>query len=129
MLDTYILISTIMFIGMGAAIFIALLPLLLIQHFIYKKLLDPAYFNNNHFSLYELSIYDSFPLFFIKTLAYVRAIVFPKTMLKRFKQRILVPNKKPFVYFLALLSMIIIIYCGIVLLNTGIMAIFYYNNY
>ena len=128
MLDNYIMISTVLFLGMGAAIFIALFPLLLAQHFVYKKLLDPTYFNNNYFSLNELAIYNSFPLFLIKTIAYIRAIVFPKTMQKRFETRIIKPKENKFIYFLAWLTMLIIIYCGLVLVNTAIMAIFHYSN-
>jgi len=127
MLDKYIMISTVLFLGMGAAIFIALFPLLLAQHIVYKKLLDPTYFNNNYFSLHELAIYNSFPLFLIKTIAYIRAIVFPKTMQKRFGTRIINPKEKKFIYFLAWLTMLIIIYCGLVLVNTTIMAIFHYT--
>lgn len=126
MLDKYIMISTVLFLGMGVAIFIVLFPLLLTQHFVYKKLLDPTYFNNNYFSLHELAIYNSFPLFLIKTIAYIRAIVFPKTMQKRFERRIVNPKEKKFIYYLAWLTMLIIIYCGLVLVNTAIMATFHY---
>ena len=128
MIDKYIVISTVLFLGMGVAIFIVLFPLLLAQHFIYKKLLDPHYFNNNHFSLYELSIYNSFPLFLIKTITYIRAIVFPKTMLKRFKTKIIDSRENRAAYFLAWLAMLIIIYCGAVLVNTVVMAILFYSN-
>lgn len=128
MIDKYIIISTVLFLGMGFAIFMALFPLLLVQHFIYKKILDPIYFNNKHFSLSELSIYNSFPLFLIKVITYIRAIAFPKTMLKRFKTKIIIPKENKTIYFLAWLSMLIIIYCGIVLINTLIMAILFYSN-
>lgn len=127
MLDKYILISTVLFLGMGASIFIVMLPLLIIQHFIYKNVLDPKYFNIEHFSLTELSIYNSSPLLLIKTITYIRAIVFPATMRKRFALKIIKPNENRLIYILALLTMLMIIYCGLVLLNTGIMAIFYYS--
>lgn len=128
MIDKYIIISTVLFLGMGGAIFIVLFPLLLVQHFIYKKMLDPTYFNNNYFSLHELAIYNSFPLFLIKTIAYIRAIVFPKTMRKRFESKTIIPKENKVIYFLAWVSMLIIIYCGIVLINTVIMAVLFYSN-
>jgi len=128
MIDKYIIISTVLFLGMGGAIFIVLFPLLLVQHFIYKKTLDPTYFNNNYFSLHELAIYNSFPLFLIKTIAYIRAIVFPKTMQKIFESKIIIPKENKVIYFIAWASMLIIIYCGIVLINTVIMAILFYSN-
>jgi len=128
MIDKYIIISTVLFLGMGGAIFIVLFPLLLVQHFIYKKTLDPTYFNNNYFSLHELAIYNSFPLFLIKTIAYIRAIVFPRTMRKRFESKIIIPKENKVTYFLAWISMLIIIYCGIVLINTVIMAVLFYSN-
>jgi len=43
MIDKYIIISAVLFLGMGVAIFIVLFPLLLVQHFIYKKILDPLF--------------------------------------------------------------------------------------
>lgn len=128
MLETYILISTILFIGMAVAVFAVQFLLLLILHLIYKKNLDPLYFNEKHFNTYELSIFNSFPLMFMKTIAYIRAIVLPNTMRKRFKHNILKPKDNPVTYALSLVSMLIIAYCVMVLINTGIMAIFYYSN-
>lgn len=113
---------------MSAAVIVGLIPLLFIQHFIYKKVLDHIYFNSKHYSAYELAIFDSFPLFLIKTIGYIKAIVFPKTMRRKFKNNILNPKEKPIIYLLALITMLIIIYCGIILINTGISAIFYYSN-
>ena len=118
MIDTYYKLSFILIMGMSAAVIVGLIPLLIIQSFIYKKLFDPTYLNTKHFSLYEVSVFDSLPLSLIKTLAYIRAIIFPKTMLKRFKTRILNPKDKPIVYFLALLTILIIVFCSLVLINT-----------
>jgi len=128
MLDNYIFISTILFIGMGVALFAVLFPLLLILHFIYKNKLDPLYFNEEHFSTYELSIYNSFPLLLIKVIAYIRAITLPGTMRKRFEQNILQPKENPATYVLSLISIFIIAYCALVLINTVIMGIFFYSN-
>jgi len=128
MLESYILISTVLFIGMGIALFAALFPLLLILHFIYKKNLDPLYFNDTHFSAYELAIFKTFPLLLIKALTYVRAIVLPGTMQKRFKHNILQPKESPVTYALSLISILIIAYCALVLINTVIMGIFFYAN-
>jgi len=129
MLDTYILISTILFVILAVACFAGLIPLLFIQHFIYKKVLDPVYFNDQHYSTYELSIFDSFPLFLIKTIGYIKAIVFPNTMRRKFKDNILNSKEHPVIYFLACLTIFILAYGGIVLVNTVIMAIFFYSNY
>ena len=128
MLESYITISTILFIAMGASLAI-LIPLLFIQHFIYKKIFDPTFFNNKHYSAYELQIFTSFPLLLIKTLGYIKAIVFPDTMRRKFEKNIIKPKERPVIYLLAWLTMLIIIYYGLVLINTLIMAIFYYSNY
>jgi hypothetical protein len=64
----------------------------------------------------------------MKTLAYVRAIVFPKTMLERFEKQILIPKENPLIYFIALITMLIIIYSTFVLINTAVMAVFFYLN-
>ena len=116
--------------GMSIVIFIGFIPLLIIQSYIYKKILDPIYLNSNHFSLYEVSVFGSFPLSLVKTLAYIRAIIFPSTMLKRFNTKILNSKDKPFIYFFALLTMLILIVCFIILLNTFVMGIlfYYFNN-
>ena len=127
MLENYILISTILFLAMGASV-VTLLPMLFIQHIIHKKILDPTYFNSKHYSSYELAIFDSFPLFFIKTIGYVKAIVFPGSMRRKFKEDILNSKEHPVIYLIALLTMLIIIFCGLVLINTGIMAVIYYTN-
>lgn len=128
MLETYILISTVLFIGMGIALFAVLFPLLLILHFIYKKQLDPLYFNEAHFSSYELTIFSSFPLLLIRVLTYIRAIVLPSTMRKRFKVNILKPKEHPATYVLSFIGILIIAYCALALVNTGVMAVFFYSN-
>ncbi len=128
MLDTYILISSILFLT-TAGLQVVLFFLLLLQHIIYKKILDPIYFNRNHYSEYELSIFDSFPLLLIKTLGYIKAIVFPNTMRRKFERNIIDQKKHRFIYFLAWTSMLIIIYGALILINTFIMGLlFYYYN-
>jgi len=129
MLDSYINFSTYLFIGMGIGIFCILIPLLFVLHFSFKKLLDSIYFNENHFSLYELSIYKSFPLVYIKVLAYTRAIVLPGTMRKRFKNNILIRKDHPVIYTLSFISIIILAYSTIALVNTFIFSIIYYIYY
>jgi len=129
MLDSYINFSTYLFIGMGIGIFCILIPLLFVLHFAFKKHLDSAYFNENHFSLYELSIYKSFPLVYIKVLAYIRAIVLPETMRKRFKDNILVKKDHPMIYSLSFISILILAYSTIVLVNTFIFSVIYYIYY
>lgn len=113
---------------MAVIVFLGLLPLLIIQTQIFKKTLDPIYFNSNYFNEYELNIFDSFPLIFMKTLAYVRAIIFPQTMRKRFTLNILNRKDYPFLYLLALLTIIILIICTVILINTAISAAIFYST-
>ena len=121
-------ISFISFAILTAAMTFGLIPLLFIQSFIYKKLFDPIYFNNNHYSDYELSIFNSFPLFLIKTLGYIKAITFPNNMRMKFEKNILNNKEKPFIYFLAWMTMLIIIYGGVVIINFFIVGGFMYFN-
>ena len=107
---------------------VGFIPLLLIQYFMHKKILDPVYFNSKHYSDYELSIFTSFPLLLVKTLGYIKAIVFPNTMRRKFENNILIPRENPITYLLAWLTMIILIVGGIIILNTGVSAIFHYSN-
>lgn len=99
MLEAYMRLSFSLFAIMAASVVVGLIPLLFIQTFIYKKLFDPSYFNKNHYSDYELSIFNSFPLFLIKTLGYIKAITFPKTMRMKFEENILNAKEKPLIYF------------------------------
>ena len=92
MIDTYIKVSFILLMTISIVGIAGFIPLLIVQHFIHKKILDPIYFNNKHYSEYELNIFSTFPLLLIKTLGYVKAIVFPKTMRKKFKTNILKPK-------------------------------------
>ena len=129
MLEAYMRLSFILFSIMAVSVIVGLIPLLFIQTFIYKKLFDTTYFNKNHFSLSELVMFNSFPLHFIKTLAYVRAIVFPKTMKKRFTKNILQIKDKPVIYSLALLTIFILIYGAIVIINFFIVGgLMYFND-
>lgn len=114
--------------GMSVVAIIGFIPLLLIQHFIHKKTLDPIYFNKEHYSDYELEIFTSFPLLLVKTLGYVKAIVFPKTMRRKFDNNILVPKKNPITYLLAWVTMMFLIAAGVIIINTGFMAYFHYSN-
>lgn len=107
---------------------VGLIPLLLIQHFIHKKILDPIYFNNKYYSPYELNIFTTFPLLLVKTLGYIKAIVFPNTMRRKFKKNILTPKKHPITYLLAWITMIILICGALIIINTGISAYFHYNT-
>ena len=128
MLELYMRISFILFAIFAAAMIFGLIPLLFIQTFIYKKIFDPIYFNNNHYSDYELSIFNSLPLFLIKTPGYIKAITFPNTMRMKFEKNILNNKEKPFIYFLAWMTMLIIIYGGVVIINFFIVGGFMYFN-
>ncbi len=126
MFETYMKLSFILIVIMAVMVIVGLIPLMIIQTYLFKKKFDPLYFNEKYFSTYELSIFNSFPLYFLKTLAYIRAIVFPKTMLKRFSNKILTPKNKPFIYLLALSTIIVLIYGTIVLINFFILGILMY---
>ena len=128
MIDTYIKISFILLMAISVIGIVGFIPLFLIQHFIHKKILDPVYFNNKHYSEYELSIFTTFPLLLIKTLGYIKAIVFPKLMRKKFKTNILNPKDNPMTYLLAWLTMLILIVGFLIFINTGISAYFHYTN-
>ena len=129
MLDSYIQISFILLMTLVAIGLVGLIPLLLIQHFLHKTKLDPTYFNSKHYSNYELQIFTSFPLLLVKTIGYIKAIVFPYTMRNKFKENIINSRDEPVIFFLAWLTMILIIYCVIVLINTAISAFFHYFYY
>jgi len=129
MLDTYFKLSFILIMAMSAIAIVVFIPLLLIQHFIHKKIFDPIYFNSKHYSSYELQIFTSFPLFLVKTIGYIKAIVFPNTMRRKFKNNILNSKDRPIVYFLALLTILILIFGSLVIINTGVVgALIYFKD-
>ena len=128
MLESYYQISFILIMAMSAIGIAGFLPLLFIQHLIYKKIFDPIYFNQNYYTAYELSIFNSFPLYLIKTIGYIKAIVFPGTMRRKFKNNILTPKDMPVIYALAWITILILIFAATVLINTGIVAIFIVIN-
>jgi len=128
MIDSYIKISFILLMAISILAIVGFIPLLLIQHFIHKKVLDPFYFNNKYYSSYELEIFSAFPLLLIKTLGYIKAIAFPNTMRRKFKKNIINARENPVIFFLAWLTMIFIICGSIILINTVISAFFHYSN-
>lgn len=129
MLETYFRLSFILIMAMSAIAIVVFIPLLLIQHFIHKKILDPIYFNSKHYSSYELQIFTSFPLLLVKTIGYIKAIVFPNTMRRKFKNNILNSKDRPTVYFLALLTILILIFGSLVIINTGVVgALIYFKD-
>jgi len=104
--------------------------LLLVQYYIHKKILDPTYYNADHFSVGELVILTTGFIFYIhKTLIYVRAIALPKTMRIRFKKDIMTFKDHPIVYLLACFTMLLIILGALSVINFFIAAGFwnYYN--
>jgi len=128
MLETYYQFSFILIMAMVAIGLAGFIPLLFIQHFIFKKVFDPIYFNSKHYTSYELSIFNSFPLFLIKTIGYIKAIVFPAAMRKKFEHNILNPKEQPIIYILACTTITMLAFSAIVLVNTGIVGIFIYIN-
>jgi len=104
--------------------------LLLVQYYIHKKVLDPTYYNTNHFTAGELVIFSSGFFFYLyKTLAYVRAIALPKTMRIRFEENILAFKDHPVIYLLACFTMLLIAYGGLVIINLIIFfTIYEYYN-
>jgi len=127
MIDVYLEYSFILILAMSGASLLLLLPLIIIQNFVHRKYLDPIYFNTEHFNEYELMSFTSLPLSALKVLAYARAIVFPGTMKKRFPSKILSPSKNPAIYALALITIVLLIFCSAVLVNTLISATVYYS--
>lgn len=113
---------------MVIAVFFVLMPLLFIQHALHKKLFDHIYFNSKYYTEYELGIFSSFPLLFIKTLGYIKAIIFPDKMRRKFKNNILKPKEHPITYALALTTVLILFFSALVISNTGLVAILIYLN-
>ena len=111
---------------MVIAVFFLLVPLLFIQHMLHKKIFDPVYFNSNFYSSYELSIFSIFPLIFIKTLGYIKAIVFPNKMRRKFQADILRASERPVIYTLALTTIMILFISALVILNAGVVGILIY---
>ncbi len=130
MFETYINVTAVISIIM-AGIGILIVPsLLLIQYYIHRKILDPTYYNTNHFSEGELAFYAAGWIFHLsKSILYVRAIVLPKTMRIRFKEDILTFKEHPFVYSLAFFTILLIAYDIIALINLFVFFGFweYYN--
>ena len=127
MIEFYIKLSFILLLGMSIFGILGLIPLLLLQHLLHKNTLDPTYFNDKYYSPYELEIFTTFPLFLLKTLGYIKAITFPNTMRLKFQKDILDSNKHPIIFLTAWFTMLIIIFCGFILINTLIMAIVFYS--
>ncbi len=128
MIDSYIRLSFILLMSISAIGIVVLIPLLYIQHLIHRKTLDPIYFNKKYYSDYELHIFKTFPLLLVKTLGYIKAITFPKAMRRKFKHNIIKPEDNILIATLAWLTILILIIGGLVLINTGISAIFHYNS-
>lgn len=114
--------------AMSIIAIVGFIPLLLIQHFIHKKILDPIFFNSKHYSSYELEIFTSFPLLLVKTIGYIKAIVFPSTMRRKFESNILIPKNHPTTFVLAWVTMIFLILGGLIIINTAFMAYFHYQQ-
>jgi len=118
MFELYMDVTAISLIIMAVIAIPVLIPLLLIQHYIYKKIFDFKYFNNMHFSEGELVIFTSGWIFYIsKATLYIRAIVFPKTMRVRFKENILIFKDHPVVYLLACFTMLLIVLGALGVIN------------
>jgi len=110
----------------GPLILLGLILLIIVQSTRLNKKLDHLLFNPNHFNELELATYNQFPLIIWKVLAYVRAIVFPKTMSKRFGD-IIVPNHVSTLdKLLAYLTIIIIALFIVTLLNAVTSVILLY---
>ncbi len=130
MFEIYINVTTISMVVMAVIAIPILLPLLFIQHYIYKKILDPKYFNAKHFSANELVVFTSGLIFYIpKTLVYVRAIALPKTMKVRFKNDVLTFKENPVIYLLACFTMLLITLGALGVMNAIIFSVLwsYYN--
>ncbi|VAW52673.1 hypothetical protein MNBD_GAMMA07-2780 [hydrothermal vent metagenome] len=97
--------------------------LMFLQYYIHKKILDPTYYNTDHFSAGELVVFTTGYIFYlVKTLIYVRAITLPKTMRIRFKENILMFKDRPTIYLLAWFTLLLIAYGGLIIINIFIAA-------
>ncbi len=119
MFENYMEASFILIMIASLVAILFLIPLTLIQYYMHKKILDPTYYNSDHFSEGELVVFTSGLIFYVvKTLVYIRAIALPKTMRIRFKKDILTYNEHPLVYLLACFTMLLIILGGLTVFNT-----------
>jgi len=113
----------------GPLILLGLIALIIIQSSRLKKRLDHLLFNSNHFNELELVAYNQFPLVMWKVLAYVRAIVFPKSMRKRFGDVDITSHVSTIDIFLAYLTIIIITLFILTFINAiSSVILLYFSN-
>ena len=101
----------------GPIIIISLITLIIIQNIRLSKKLDSHLFNAKNFNELELAAYNQFPLVTWKVLAYVRAIVFPKTMIKRFGNFIVADHVSKLDLFIAYITVLVITLFIVTILN------------
>jgi len=122
--DAFLLLMT-----AGPLMLLALIVLIAIQSYRFKRKLDHLLFNSNHFNDRELATYNEFPSVIWKVLAYVRAIVFPKTMIKRFGDLFVPDHVSTLDKFLANLTIFISTFFIIILINAiGSVILQYFSN-
>ena len=117
MIETYIKTSFLLMIAGASSATIVFLLLLFLQQSIFKRKLDHILFNDKYFNQYELSIFSSFPLSLMKTLAYQRAIVFPSTMKQRFHNHSVRNLVNQFDILVSTLSLGILFLCVLIVAN------------
>lgn len=113
----------------GPLLLLGLIVLIVIQSPRLRKKLDHLLFNSNNFNELELAAYNQFPLVMWKVLAYVRAIVFPKSMRRRFGDLDVTNHVSTIDKFLAYLTIIIITLFMFSFINAISSVIFlYFSN-
>jgi len=83
-LDDYLVGSLLFFIYYGFPLTMLMVLLVVLQTWTLSRRLDKYLFNENYFTLEEMSIFSNFPLSLLKTLGYIRLITFPNSLRKRF---------------------------------------------
>lgn len=128
MFELYEDISVILSIALGVTVPLTVV-LLLIQYYMHKKIFDPAYYNAEYFSEGELVVFSAGFVFYLsKTTLYIRAITLPNTMRIRFKENILTFKQRPFIYVLAWVTLLLIAYGGLAIINL-LVFLFLYEYY
>jgi len=113
----------------GPLLLLGLIVLIVVQSPRLRKKLDHLLFNSSNFNELELAAYNQFPLVMWKVLAYVRAIVFPKSMRRRFGDLDITSHVSTIDIFLAYLTIIIITLFILTFINAISSVIFlYFSN-
>jgi len=119
-IDDYLVGSLLFFIYYGFPLIMLALALVLLQTRTLSQRLDSHLFNENYFTVQEMSMLSSFPLSLLKTLAYIRLITFPNSLRKRFGDTTARDKISTFAATLSHITMALVILNTVIILNSFI---------